>query len=69
MIEYLETVNGPYFSHCWGVIPETYMASKTLNSFLKITSLSKDEIGLTFVASAEGIKYPIYAYQFHSEVW
>ena len=42
MREYLETVSGPYYSHHWGVLPETYAASKTLNSFLKITSLSKD---------------------------
>ena len=42
VIEYLETVNGPYYNHYWGVIPETYLASKTLNSLLKITSLSKD---------------------------
>jgi len=27
MKEYLQTVNGPYYSHHWGVLPETYEAS------------------------------------------
>jgi hypothetical protein len=39
MKDYLQNVNGPFYNHHWGVLPETYEASQPLNSFFKITSL------------------------------
>jgi gamma-glutamyl hydrolase len=67
LLEYLENESGPYYSHNWGVLPETYIQSTPLNSFFKITAISRDAAGLAYVASAEAYCFPVYTYQFHSE--
>jgi gamma-glutamyl hydrolase len=60
---------GLYYSHHWGVLPETYNKVAALKDFFKVTSVSKDAEDLYYIGSIEAYDFPIYAYQFHTEVY
>jgi len=54
-------------AHSAGVPPASYQRSKALRSFFKVLATNVDRKGNEFVALVEGIKYPVYASQFHPE--
>lgn len=57
------------YHHYQAILPDKFMKSKGISNVLKITSISYpvNGGGPPFVASVEGIKYPIYGIQFHPE--
>ncbi|CAD8181939.1 unnamed protein product [Paramecium octaurelia] len=66
-LEYLKNVDGPYYSHNWGVVQQTYEKAYSLGAFFKITAYGRDGVNLKYIAICEGREVPIYGYQFHPE--
>ncbi|CAD8152642.1 unnamed protein product [Paramecium octaurelia] len=66
-LEYLKNVDGPYYSHNWGVVQQTYEKAYSLGAFFKIIAYSRDGANLKYIAICEGREVPIYGYQFHPE--
>lgn len=64
----LETLPITMNNHQFSVYPSTYDANKTkLSSFFNMLSKNVDRQGVEFVSSVEGIKYPVFATQWHPE--
>jgi gamma-glutamyl hydrolase len=53
--------------HHLGISVEDFSSNEEIKNTLRITTLGKDSDGKIFVATYEGIKYPIYSPQFHPE--
>ncbi|CAD8126009.1 unnamed protein product [Paramecium sonneborni] len=66
-LDYLQNIDGPYYSHNWGVVQQTYEKAYSLGAFFKITAFSRDGIDLKYIAICEARDFPIYGYQFHPE--
>lgn len=54
-------------NHGYSVLTSTFEANLALKKFFNILSTSKDRNGVEFVSTMEGIKYPIFATQWHPE--
>jgi gamma-glutamyl hydrolase len=54
--------------HFLGIEESQYVQYPTLSKMLQINALAKDRNGKVYVSAVQGIKYPIYAVQFHPEM-
>lgn len=54
-------------NHQSGVTPASFAANQRLKAFYNILSTNVDREGREFISSIEGIKYPVYAVQWHPE--
>ena len=53
--------------HQWQVTPESFLRNNILSRELRIIATNVDRSGREFISIAEGVRYPIYATQFHPE--
>eukprot|EP00943_MAST-04B_sp_MAST-4B-sp1_P003511 g3511.t1 len=53
--------------HHDGVKPDMFIKNKNLNSFFRVLSTNRGRKGNEFVSTIEGIKYPVFATQWHPE--
>src|SRR6185437_459477 len=65
--EVLATQNITQDLHNCGVDPSDFYANPILPSFYSVLSTNVDTLGQPFVSSIEGIDYPFWATQWHSE--
>jgi len=54
-------------NHHFGVTPADFQANPSLPNFYKLLSWNDDIYSKTFISTMEGIKYPVYALQWHAE--
>jgi gamma-glutamyl hydrolase len=54
-------------NHQGGVDPAHFNANKYMSEFFRVLSTNTDKKGKTFISTMEGIKYPVYASQWHPE--
>jgi len=54
-------------NHQFGVSPAGFAANAYLPNFYNVLSLNTDIHGNTFISTMEGIKYPVFALQWHAE--
>jgi len=54
-------------NHMWCVKTDTFINNPKLSSFFKLLTTNVDRHGLSFVSTMEGVRYPIYATQWHPE--
>lgn len=54
-------------NHREGLSPDDFTKNQNLNSFYRVLSYNQDRDGKTFVSTMEGIKYPVFAMQWHAE--
>jgi gamma-glutamyl hydrolase len=66
-IQLLNQVDSIAKFHNLGFSPEFYKRFPVLKGFFLVSSYSYDKNGNIYVATVEGIKYPIYGVQFHPE--
>lgn len=64
---FLSTASTTMNMHKRSLLASTFARNQKLRSFFKILSTNKDRNGLEFVSTLEGIKYPIFATQWHPE--
>jgi hypothetical protein len=48
-----------WYYHIWAISPNLYKKHPKLAETLQITALDKDSKGNIYVASSQGIKYPV----------
>jgi len=63
----LETEDVCLNNHMWGVYMSTFENNLDLNSFFSVISTNTDSKGTEFISTWEGIKYPVFAMQWHAE--
>ena len=54
-------------NHKYSLLKSSYETNQKMKSFFRILSTNRDRNGLEFVSTIEGIKYPIFATQWHPE--
>ncbi|KAJ1090206.1 hypothetical protein NDU88_003341 [Pleurodeles waltl] len=54
--------------HHFGLETQDFYANKNLRNFYNVLSTNTDKVGLEFVSTMEGKKYPFYGVQWHPEV-
>lgn len=54
-------------NHQEGLSPSSFQNNSNLSKFYRILSYNQDRDGKTFISTMEGIKYPVFAMQWHAE--
>ncbi|XP_078522305.1 gamma-glutamyl hydrolase-like [Lissotriton helveticus] len=54
--------------HHYGLETQTFHSNQNLRNFYNVLSTNRDQVGLEFVSTMEGKKYPFYGVQWHPEV-
>lgn len=67
IVEILRTENVTLNNHHYGIFPEHFHSTPSLESFYSVLSTNRDRQGVEFVSTVEAYKYPIYGSQWHPE--
>ena len=65
--QFLNTNPTTMNNHKYSLLFSKFQTNPKLKSFFKVLSTSKDRNGLDFVSTMEGIRYPMFATQWHPE--